>query len=177
MFRAPPARIGEIFGLENPVLSKDIPIESNSLSTEQWNALRAIADVIIPPSAEYGIPGAGDEAICKNILLDGQKRIAKIALALDSLEQMANDAHACAFTGLTPAQREAVALSFQNEHADAANMLQLLASQCYYRDDRVLLSLGMEARAPFPEGYEVEEGDWSVLDPVRRRQPFHRPVS
>jgi hypothetical protein len=156
---------------------KDILIESNALSTEQWDALRAIADVIIPPSAEHGIPGAGDEAICKNILLDGHKLIDKIVLALDTLEQMANDAHASRFTKLTQMQREAVALSFQDEHADAANMLQALAAQCYYRDDRVLLSLGMEARAPFPEGYEVDEGDWSVLDPVRRRQAFHRPVS
>ena len=159
------------------MLSKDIPIESNSLSTGRWDALRAIADVIIPPSAEYGIPGAGDEAICKNILLDGQKRMDKIVLALDTLEEMAHDTHASTFTDLSHVQREAVALSFQNEHADAANMLQLLATQCYYRDDRVLLSLGMETRAPFPEGYEVAEGDWSVLDPVRRRPAFHRPVS
>ena len=44
----------------------------------------------------------------------------------------------------------------------------------YYRDDRVLLAIGHEARAPFPKGYDVEQGDWSLLDPVRRRAQFWR---
>jgi hypothetical protein len=35
-------------------------------------------------------------------------------------------------------------------------------------------SLGMEVRPPFPKGFEVEQGDWSLLDPVRVRQPFYR---
>ena len=39
--------------------------------------------------------------------------------------------------------------------------------QCYYRDDRVLRSLGLELRAPFPKGYTLEQGDWSLLDPVK----------
>jgi hypothetical protein len=46
-------------------------------------------------------------------------------------------------------------------------LLQRLVLHCYYRDDRVMISLGMEARPPFPKGYEVEQGDWSLLDPVR----------
>lgn len=37
-------------------------------------------------------------------------------------------------------------------------------------------SLGMEVRAPFPKGFDVEPGDWSLLDPVRARAPFYRPV-
>ncbi len=44
----------------------------------------------------------------------------------------------------------------------------------YYRDDRVLLAIGHEARAPFPKGYEVEQGDWSLLDPVKRRAKLWR---
>ena len=47
---------------------------------------------------------------------------------------------------------------------------------CYYRDDRVMLSLGLEARAPFPKGHVLEQGDWSLLDPVRARKPFWRPA-
>ena len=37
-------------------------------------------------------------------------------------------------------------------------------------------SLGMEARPPFPKGYEVEQGDWSLLDPVRARPKMYREV-
>jgi len=41
--------------------------------------------------------------------------------------------------------------------------------QCYYRDDRVLRSLGLELRAPFPKGHVLPEGDWSLLDSVKAR--------
>ena len=47
---------------------------------------------------------------------------------------------------------------------------------CYYRDDRVMRSLGQETRAPFPLGHVVEQGDWSLLDPVRARPPMYRVV-
>ena len=43
-------------------------------------------------------------------------------------------------------------------------MIQTLVAQCYYRDNRVMRSLAIEMRPPFPQGYQVEQGDWSVLD-------------
>jgi hypothetical protein len=35
-------------------------------------------------------------------------------------------------------------------------------------------SLGMEPRPPFPEGFEIEQGDWSLLDPVRGHPKLYR---
>ena len=52
----------------------------------------------------------------------------------------------------------------------------MLTFQCYYRDDRVMRSLGMEPRPPFPKGYEVAQGDWSLLEPVKARDPFWRGI-
>jgi hypothetical protein len=37
-------------------------------------------------------------------------------------------------------------------------------------------SLGQEPRPPFPKGHAVEQGDWSLLDPVRKRPPMYRVV-
>jgi hypothetical protein len=37
-------------------------------------------------------------------------------------------------------------------------------------------ALGQEPRAPFPKGHVVEQGDWSLLDPVRARKPLYRRV-
>ena len=53
-------------------------------------------------------------------------------------------------------------------------VLSSVILQCYYRDDRVMRSLGMEPRPPFPNGHEVEQGDWSLLDPVRKRPKLYR---
>ena len=38
----------------------------------------------------------------------------------------------------------------------------------------VMRSLGMEPRPLFPKGFEVEQGDWSLLDPVRARPKLYR---
>ena len=46
--------------------------------------------------------------------------------------------------------------------------------QCYYRDDRVVRSLGIEPVAPFPKGRMLEQGDWSLLDAVRGRPQMWR---
>jgi hypothetical protein len=51
-----------------------------------------------------------------------------------------------------------------------------LVAQRYYRDDRVMRSLGMEARPPFPLGFELQDGDWSLLDPVRARRLLYRDI-
>ena len=37
-----------------------------------------------------------------------------------------------------------------------------------------MTALGIEERPPFPQGYDVPQGDWSLLDPVKRRPKFFR---
>ena len=61
-----------------------------------------------------------------------------------------------------------------SDHLAALAYLTRIILQCYYQDDRVMQSLGMEPRPPFPEGFEVEQGDWSLLDPVRGRPKLYR---
>jgi hypothetical protein len=70
---------------------------------------------------------------------------------------------------LDTAKRDAVATEFRATGGAAAATLVRVVLQCYYRDDRVLRSLGLELRAPFPKGYVLEEGDWALLDPVKAR--------
>ena len=62
-----------------------------------------------------------------------------------------------------------MATEFRATGGAAAATLVRVVLQCYYRDDRVLRSLGLELRAPFPKGYVLEQGDWSLLDPVKAR--------
>jgi hypothetical protein len=49
-----------------------------------------------------------------------------------------------------------------------------VAARCYYRDDRVMRAIGMEVRAPYPLGFKVEQGDLSLLEPVRLRGKKYR---
>jgi hypothetical protein len=75
---------------------------------------------------------------------------------------------------LDSARREAVAQDLRATGGEAVATLTRVVLQCYYRDDRVVRSLGLEPRPPYPRGHELEQGDWSLLDPVRARPPFWR---
>ena len=67
-----------------------------------------------------------------------------------------------------------MAKEFRASGGAPAATLTRVVLQCYYRDDRVLRSLGLELRPPFPQGYVLEQGDWSLLDPVKKRAPSLR---
>jgi hypothetical protein len=90
--------------------------------------------------------------------------------ALDQLSWLAG----LPLAGLDPARREAVAMELRARGGAAVTTLTCVVLQCYYRDDRVVRSLGLEPRPPHPEGHVLEDGDWSLLDPVRAPAPTWR---
>jgi len=141
---------------------------------EEKEVLAILADMIIPASAEFGVPGAGDEAIVADILSDALRHRLQLGKALSALDALARQTYDAGFSELSAAQRDTVVGTFREARAADAGLIAALTTQCYYRDDRVMLSLGMELRSPHPKGYEVEQGDWSLLDPVRKRAPFFR---
>ena len=46
----------------------------------------------------------------------------------------------------------------------------------YLAHPMVMPLLGLEARPPWPQGNVVAEGDWSMLDVVKRREKIYRKV-
>jgi hypothetical protein len=143
---------------------------ANELTAAQRDDLRTVAAMIIPASDEYRVPGADDPAIQADMLATLGRDTAQVAQALDHLARLAGKPLA----SLDPARRDAVAQEFRASGGAAAATLVRVVLQCYYRDDRVLRSLGLELRAPFPKGYTLEQGDWSLLDPVKARPPSLR---
>jgi hypothetical protein len=137
----------------------------NQLTRAQCNDLRTIAAMIVPASDEYKVPGADDPAIQADILATLGRDTKLVTAALDHLARLAGQPLA----ELDAARRDAVAQEFRKDGGAAAATLVRVVLQCYYRDDRVLRSLGLELRAPFPKGYVLPDGDWSLLDPVKAR--------
>ena len=142
----------------------------NPLTPTQSDDLRAIAGVIIPASAEFDVPGADDPMIQADIMATLGRDAVLVGEALDQLARLVGSPLA----GLDPARREAVALELRATGGAAVAILTRVVLQCYYRDDRVVRSLGLEPRPPYPKGHVLEDGDWSLLDPVRARQPMWR---
>ncbi|MCP4616045.1 MAG: hypothetical protein GY844_06375 [Bradyrhizobium sp.] len=143
---------------------------ANELTPAQRDDLRTVAAMIIPASDEYKVPGADDAVIQADMLKTLGRDTGHVAKALDHLARLAGQPLAA----LDAARREAVAQEFRATGGGAAATLVRVVLQCYYRDDRVLRSLGLELRAPFPKGYVLEDGDWSLLDPVKARPPSLR---
>ncbi|MBR0685394.1 hypothetical protein JQ594_05675 [Bradyrhizobium manausense] len=139
--------------------------ESLQLTRTQRDDLRTIAGMIVPASDEYKVPGADDPAIQADMLATLGRDAKLVTAALDHLARLAGQPLA----ELDPTKRDAVAQEFRKYGGAAAATLVRVVLQCYYRDDRVLTSLGLELRAPFPKGHVLPDGDWSLLDPVKAR--------
>jgi hypothetical protein len=147
-----------------------MPVDDRPLTATQRDNLRAIAAEIIPASAEFDVPGADDPVIQADILATLGRDAGLVREALDQLARLVGGPLA----SLDPARRHAVAMELCAMGGEAVATLTRVVLQCYYRDDRVVRSLGLEPRPPYPKGHELEQGDWSLLDPVRARPPMWR---
>jgi len=138
---------------------------ANELTRAQVNDLRTVAAMIVPASEEYNVPGADDPTIQADMIATLGRDTMLVRAALDHLARLAGQPLA----ELDAAKRDAVAKEFRATGGAPAATLVRVVLQCYYRDDRVLRSLNIELRAPFPKGYVLAEGNWSLLDPVKAR--------
>jgi hypothetical protein len=147
--------------------------QTSALTDAEARDLRALAAEMIPASAAYDVPGADDDLIFADILKSLERDTADARTALKHLAKHAGGP----FAALAPERRRAVAAAFKQEGGAALFVLNRVVLLCYYRDDRVMRSLGQEPRPPFPKGHVVEQGDWSLLDPVKERAPLWRRLS
>jgi hypothetical protein len=137
----------------------------DTLTPAQRADLRAISGIIVPASMAFDVPGADDPAVQADMLATLGRDTGSVREALEQLARLAGGS----FAALDPAKREAVAIQLRAEGGAAVATLARVVLQCYYRDDRVVRSLGLEPRPPYPKGHVLEDGDWSLLDPVRAR--------
>ena len=142
------------------------------LTDTQRRDLRRLAGFMVPASAEYGVPGADDEAIFADIVKSLGRDTNDVRKALATLRDMTDSE----FASLDEARAEAVAMQLLAREDPALIGLGRAVLQCYYRDDRVVRALGHEPRAPFPRGHVLEQGEWWLLDAVRGRPRMWRDV-
>jgi hypothetical protein len=145
-------------------------MDDQTLAEAEIADLRCLAGMIIPASAKYGVPGADDDTIFCDIVNCIGRDSNDVRAALAKLRTLAGGP----FAALDAAHRGEVAAKLRAEGGVPVGVLTRVVLLCYYRDDRVMISLGLEARPPFPRGHVLEQGDWSLLDPVRARAPIWR---
>lgn len=141
------------------------------LSDAEVECLACIAGHIIPASAVYGVPAANDPIILADIvsIIDHREHTAVVAVLAD-----VDEAAGGSLCALDNTEQGTLLERLRVDRSGFFAVIENVVARAYYRDDRVLRSIGVEVRPPFPKGYEIEEGDWSSLDPVRRRGKIYR---
>lgn len=134
----------------------------NDSTQAEVAALRALAGRLIPKSEAFGAPGADDAAIFEAIEASLEPSLPQLANLLADLASMGAGA-------IAERSLEAPLGELAAGHGPAFGVVAAAVIQAYYRDDRVMLSLGLEPRPPYPKGHAVEEGDFELLAPVRER--------
>jgi len=139
-------------------------------SNAETAMLSALAALMIPAAEK--LPAASDAKILPEIIDGLAVNAALVTLALGALDEYSVQETNCAFVELDEQrQREMIG------RADILGFLQFFQMTTlthYYQDDRVMQAIGLDPRPAWPEGYEIDETDWSVLDPVKARGPIWR---
>lgn len=147
-----------------------------SLTPKQTEALSAALDYVIPPSAERGMPGAGQLGLAARLVRDLAKRDGALEAVSEALARLVGFAEddCGGFSQLSAEDRRKLVERFDASGGGIAPLLVFPTYIAYYEDPRVLTALGREPRPPHPEGYELEPLDESLLDAVRARGPLYR---
>ena len=142
---------------------------SAPLAADEKSALASLLDVLLPPRDDGRLPGAGELGLADAV--DAATRA--LPLHPTIVAQLASLA-ARGFSAQPPAEKLARLQALAQEAPAVFQALLANAYGAYYTHPRVVETLGLPPRPPFPKGYDVPATDFSVLDSVRRRAKLYR---
>lgn len=137
----------------------------------------SILDRVVPPEGEK--PGAGQLGVAEYLdrVVAASARLKKLfTRGLAQIEITSHGQHSREFSDLPAEQRDAVLSEVESAEPEFFEALVRQTYNGYYTDSRVLELLGLEARPPQPQGYDVPPGDLSLLENVKRRGKVYRDV-
>ena len=141
----------------------------------QLELMWGVLDRIIPPADNF--PGAGDLGVTNYVdRVVGESEDLKRLFAR-GLTQIATNGEAQGpegFAGLPDEQKDAVLRQVESEDPEFFQALVRHTYNGYYTNPRIIELLGLEARPPQPKGYQLEPGDLSLLERVKKRGQAYR---
>ena len=151
----------------------------NGFSTHERRLLAHVLDVIIPPRADGALPGAGELGLVEHVdrALDPTPDTRPmISEGLAAVSRLAAERNPAGFEALDLEERTALLNELSESQPTFLPSLLFHTYLGYYQNARVLEGLGMEGRPPYPKGYELEVGDLSLLEKVKKRDKLFREV-
>ena len=142
------------------------------LELEQEKILNDILNFFIPPSEDGNLPGAAEVGFL--IYIQNENRIQSIQEGLNKISIESKTKYGCDFSKLSKFRKMDLIEELRRKYLFFFNQLTTLVIQCYYQHDTVLEQIGLEPRAPFPEGFQIRKGDLVLLEPVYLRGKLYR---
>lgn len=144
------------------------------LASGQRANLDIVLNMIVPPSADGRMPGAAEVGVPAYLFAEAPDALPVLRQELDELERRSRERFARGFAELEQNERKPLLDELRAQQPSFMSRLAMEALACYYQHDRVIEGLGMEVRPPYPKGYQVVQGDLSLLEPVRARGRIYR---
>lgn len=144
------------------------------LTPAQRETLQAVVGMLVPPGPDGRMPGAADMPEVLRHVEEVAAGLPAMRDGLATLESEAMARYGTGFAALDAAGRSALLDELAARHPAVLQRLGLEAVTCYYQQDGVVEGLGLEARPPYPLGYQVLAGDLTLLKPVIARGRIYR---
>ena len=155
-------------------MTTDRADSAQPLTAEQRAMLDIVLNLIVPPSADGRMPGAAEVGVPAYLFAEAPDALPVLRQELDELDRRSRERWARGFAALEDGERKGLIAKMREQAPLFMNQLAMETLACYYQHDRVLAGLGREARPPYPKGYQLVQGDLSLLDPVRARGKIYR---
>ena len=138
----------------------------------------AFFDVVIPPSEDGRMPGAGSIDVTAEVAgkIEADPGLGPpVRAGLQAIREAALARDPRGFTALAAEARVEVVEGLLPTHPVLMVGVALHLYQAYYQHPRVLEALGEPPRPPFPDGYDLEPTSPQLLDRLRTRARPNRP--
>lgn len=142
----------------------------------QRAALAVLMDMLIPASPDGRMPAASTLGLYDDVTTMRAADRALFEQGLGDLDTRSMQAHGATFASLTSAQTKALVERLRGERSAFVQSFVALTVGRYFSHPVVMPRIGLEPRPLWPKGNTVAEGDWSLLDVVKRRQKIYRKV-
>lgn len=142
--------------------------------TFNHQSLNAVLDFMIPADHHRGMPGGSKVRIADVLPPDvTEQTLINLAVHLESIV----NSHGKELRSLAPQEFWEIINSHRQVTDSVVRELGKWLLMAYYTDPRVRDSIGVGARAPFPNGYVVHDGNLELLEQVFERGPIYRKIA
>ena len=141
-------------------------------SAEHEQVMAALIDAVLPASDDGRMPGGAALDLVSHVERSvRQNPIMRpvIEYGLTTVAEIVAKRNPAGIRGLPTTEWADALREFAATDQFFLPAFLFLVYGGYYQHPRVVTALGMEPRAPHPQGYEMGADEWSLLEPVRRR--------